>query len=153
MLADRRPGWRAAVVERTIEYVVEKMEPVWEKRLLDKGYVSQQVVDAQSVPSLIAAGFGVSLVPQSIARFTTDEIAFRPIRPSPPPADVFLVYRKDETSMVVHNFITLARRILGSDPDPPSSSLRAIEPGGPRCLDLTVTNRPAEFTPSRADPT
>jgi DNA-binding transcriptional LysR family regulator len=74
--------------------------------------VSQQVVDAQSVPSLIAAGFGVALVPQSIARFTTDDIVFRPIRPSPPSADVFLVFRKDETSMVVQNFIKLARRFL-----------------------------------------
>lgn len=83
---------------------------------IDAGFlprVSQQVVDAQSVPSLIAAGFGVALVPQSIARFTTDDIAFRPIRPSPPAADVFLVYRSEETSMVVHNFLVLARRILG----------------------------------------
>jgi DNA-binding transcriptional LysR family regulator len=86
-----------------------------QKCCIDAGFlprVSQQVVDAQSVPSLIAAGFGVALVPQSIARFTTDEIAFRPIRPSPPSADVFLISRKDETSMVVHNFIKLARRFL-----------------------------------------
>jgi DNA-binding transcriptional LysR family regulator len=86
-----------------------------QKCCIDAGFlprVSQQVVDAQSVPSLIAAGFGVALVPQSIARFTTDEIVFRPIRPSPPSADVFLVFRKDETSMVVQNFITLARRFF-----------------------------------------
>ncbi|KRQ00252.1 LysR substrate-binding domain-containing protein [Bradyrhizobium manausense] len=83
---------------------------------VDAGFlpkVSQQVVDAQSIPSLIAAGFGVALVPQSIARFTTSDIAFRPIRPSPPAADVFLVFRQDETSMVVHNFIKLALRYLG----------------------------------------
>ncbi|MDN5000396.1 LysR substrate-binding domain-containing protein [Bradyrhizobium sp. GCM10027634] len=82
---------------------------------VDAGFlpkVSQQVVDAQSIPSLIAAGFGVALVPQSIARFTTADIAFRPIRPSPPAADVFLVFRQDETSMVVHNFIKLALRYL-----------------------------------------
>ena len=87
-----------------------------QKCCIDAGFlplVSQQVVDAQSVPSLIAAGFGVALVPQSIARFTTGEIVFRPIRPSPPSADVFLVFRKDETSMVVQNFIKLARRFLG----------------------------------------
>ena len=86
-----------------------------QKCCIDAGFlprVSQQVVDAQSVPSLIAAGFGVALVPQSIARFTTGEIVFRPIRPSPPSADVFLVFRKDETSMVVQNFIKLARRFL-----------------------------------------
>lgn len=96
-----------------------------QKCCIDAGFlprVSQQVVDAQSVPSLIAAGFGVALVPQSIARFTTDEIAFRPIRPSPPSADVYLVYRKDETSMVVHNFVTLARRILGTDRSAPSAT-------------------------------
>jgi DNA-binding transcriptional LysR family regulator len=82
---------------------------------IDAGFlprVSQQVVDAQSIPSLIAAGFGVALVPQSIARFTTNDIAFRPIRPSPPSADVFLVFREEETSMVVHNFIKLAHRLL-----------------------------------------
>ncbi len=86
-----------------------------QKCCIDAGFlprVSQQVVDAQSVPSLIAAGFGVALVPQSIARFTTGEIVFRPIRPAPPSADVFLVVRKDETSMVVQNFIKLARRFL-----------------------------------------
>ena len=86
-----------------------------QKCCIDAGFlprVSQQVVDAQSVPSLIAAGFGVALVPQSIARFTTSDIVFRPIRPSPPSADVYLVIRKDETSMVVHNFIKLARRFL-----------------------------------------
>src|SRR5438128_10277896 len=89
-----------------------------QKCCIDAGFLpraSQQVVDAQSVPSLIAAGFGVSLVPQSIERFTTEEIAFRPIRPAPPSADVYLAYRKDETSMVVHNFVALARRILGRD--------------------------------------
>ena len=86
-----------------------------QKCCIDAGFlprVSQQVVDAQSVPSLIAAGFGVALVPQSIARFTTGEIVSGPIRPSPPSADVFLVFRKDETSMVVQNFIKLARRFL-----------------------------------------
>lgn len=86
-----------------------------QKCCVDAGFlpkVSQQVVDAQSIPSLIAAGFGVALVPQSIKRFTTTDIVFRPIRPSPPTADVFLVFRQDETSMVVHNFIRLALRYL-----------------------------------------
>src|SRR5215468_5981364 len=104
-----------------------------QKCCIDAGFlprVSQQVVDAQSVPSLIAAGFGVSLVPQSIARFTTDEIAFRPIRPAPPSADVFLVYRKDEMSMVVHNFLALARHMLGRDRGlaPATASPRRSQP-------------------------
>lgn len=96
-----------------------------QKCCIDAGFLpraSQQVVDAQSIPSLIAAGFGVSLVPQSIARFTSGEIAFRAIRPAPPSADVYLVWRKDEASMVVHNFIKLARRFLGTDRGGPAAT-------------------------------
>ena len=84
-----------------------------QKCCVDAGFlprVSQQVIDAQSVPSLIAAGFGVALVPQSIARFTTDEIVFRANQAFTPSADVFLVFRKGERRMVVHNFVKLARR-------------------------------------------
>jgi DNA-binding transcriptional LysR family regulator len=96
-----------------------------QKCCVDAGFlprVSQQVVDAQSIPSLIVAGFGVALVPQSIARFTTADIVFRPIRPSPPSADVFLVFREDETSMVVRNFIKLAVRYLSHRKSPRQAS-------------------------------
>jgi len=43
----------------------------------------------------------------------TDVDEFTPVQEAAPPAaDVYLVIRKDETSMVVHNFIKLARRFL-----------------------------------------
>lgn len=41
---------------------------------VDAGFlprISQQAVDSQSIPSLIAAGYGVSLVPASTAKFTS----------------------------------------------------------------------------------
>jgi DNA-binding transcriptional LysR family regulator len=88
---------------------------------IDAGFlprVSQQVVDAQSIPSLIVAGFGVALVPASIARFTTTDVVFRPIRPTPPIADVHMVYRRDEQSAVVHAFMEIARRFLKERAEP-----------------------------------
>jgi len=66
--------------------------------------VSQQVVDSQSIPSLIAAGFGVALVPASTAAFTSDEVLFRPITPTLV-ADVYMIYRQHKQSPAVHEFL------------------------------------------------
>lgn len=74
--------------------------------------VAHEVVDAQSITGLIAAGFGVALVPETIKRFATKEILFRPLATSAPPADVYLVHRKDHRSSVLATFVAYARRSL-----------------------------------------
>lgn len=71
--------------------------------------VAHEVVDAQSITGLLAAGFGVALVPASIARFTTSEIRFRSLGASAPAADVYMVYRKDDQSAVLRAFMSFAR--------------------------------------------
>jgi DNA-binding transcriptional LysR family regulator len=74
---------------------------------VDAGFlprISQQVVDSQSIPSLIAAGFGVSLVPASTAAFTSDDVVFVPIAPALV-ADVYMIYRRREQSPTVHEFL------------------------------------------------
>ncbi|SMO51278.1 LysR family transcriptional regulator [Paracoccus laeviglucosivorans] len=81
-------------------------------RIIDAGYqpkVSQQVVDAQSIPSLIASGFGVSIVPAGIARLTAGPLAFLPIRPDPPMAQVYMVYRRDEQGSALQAFLAHVR--------------------------------------------
>lgn len=76
--------------------------------------VAHEVVDAQSITGLLAAGFGVALVPSSIARFTTGEIKFRSLGSSAPAADVYMVYRKDDQSTVLRAFAAFARRFFSS---------------------------------------
>ena len=71
--------------------------------------MAHEVVDAQSITGLLAAGFGVALVPSSIARFTTGEIKFRSLGSSAPAADVYMVYRKDDQSTVLRAFAAFAR--------------------------------------------
>ena len=71
--------------------------------------VAHEVVDAQSITGLLAAGFGLALVPSSIARFTTSEIRFASLGPSAPPADVYMVTRKDDQSSVLRAFLAFAR--------------------------------------------
>ncbi len=83
--------------------------------LVDGGHrprISQQVVDAQSIPSLIVAGFGVSVVPAAIARLTTGPLVFRPIRPDPPASDVFAVYRRHDQTPALSVFLDAMRKAL-----------------------------------------
>ncbi|MFG1393102.1 LysR substrate-binding domain-containing protein [Xanthobacter agilis] len=78
-----------------------------QKSCVEAGFlprVSQQVVDSQSIPSLIAAGFGVALVPASTARFTSNDVAFRMVTP-PLAADVYMIFRRHEQSPAVHEFL------------------------------------------------
>lgn len=74
--------------------------------------VSQQVVDAQSIPSLIVAGFGVSIVPAGIARLTAGPLRFLPIRPDPPVSEVHIVYLRDDPVPALRLFLAEIRRSL-----------------------------------------
>ena len=74
--------------------------------------VAHEVVDAQSMTGLLAAGFGVALVPSSIARFTSDAIRFHPLGASAPAADVYMVTLKDDQSAVLRAFAAFARRFF-----------------------------------------
>lgn len=60
--------------------------------------ISQQVLDAQSIPSLVAAGFGISVVPAGIAAPSGDQLASRPIAPIPPRTEIFAVHRRADSS-------------------------------------------------------
>jgi DNA-binding transcriptional LysR family regulator len=73
--------------------------------------VAHEVVDAQSMLGLIAAGFGVALVPASMARFTTGEIKFRRLLAPIVAADVYYLVRSEEDhSPALKTFIDFMRR-------------------------------------------
>ncbi|WP_347265814.1 LysR family transcriptional regulator [Paracoccus sp. (in: a-proteobacteria)] len=75
--------------------------------------LSQQVVDAQSIPSLIVAGFGVSIVPAGIARLTSGPLSFVPLRPDPPVSEVHIVYHRHDPVPALQLFLAEIRRQLG----------------------------------------
>ncbi len=75
--------------------------------------IAQQVMDAQSIPSLIAAGFGVGLVPAGIARLTSGPLVFRPIRPDPLISDVFAVYMRHDQTPALRQFLKVMRAAFG----------------------------------------
>lgn len=82
---------------------------------VDAGFApraSQQVVESQAIPSLVAAGLGVALVPASVRRVHRRGVEYRAFTRNAPRADVYLVQRKDNASPVVRAFIDKAKEIL-----------------------------------------
>jgi NADPH:quinone reductase-like Zn-dependent oxidoreductase len=59
--------------------------------------------------TLVAAGFGVTLVPQSIQQIRAKGIVYLPIEGKGPSSPISLAYRRNDRSAAVRNFIALAR--------------------------------------------
>ncbi|TNC07800.1 LysR family transcriptional regulator [Methylobacterium terricola] len=68
----------------------------------------QQVVESASLVSLVAAGLGVALVPDSVGALPRPGIVYRPLAAPAPVADVFALYRAP-ASAVTENFLALMR--------------------------------------------
>jgi DNA-binding transcriptional LysR family regulator len=73
--------------------------------------LGQDAPQISSIVHLVAAGFGVSIVPQSIEQIHAEGVAYLRIDGDEPRAPIGLAYRKEEHSMAVRNFVALARRI------------------------------------------
>ncbi len=70
--------------------------------------VEHEVVEAYSQASLVAAGLGIALVPESMRRLGRADIVFRPLEPPVPNADVEMLYHGDR-SAAVDRLLDLAR--------------------------------------------
>lgn len=77
--------------------------------------ISQQVVEAYSLTSLVAGGLGVALVPESVRHLSRRGVIYRPLREPAPAADVKMVFRPDGNP-VVARFVELARELLPAAP-------------------------------------
>ncbi len=73
--------------------------------------ISQQVVEAYSLTSLVAAGLGVALVPECVQTLSRPGVVYRPLEEPAPRADVKMIYRPDRSS-VAERFVALAREFL-----------------------------------------
>jgi LysR family transcriptional regulator, benzoate and cis,cis-muconate-responsive activator of ben and cat genes len=73
---------------------------------------SQQVVESQAIPSLVAAGLGVALVPASMQRVHRRGVEYRPLAGNALRADVYAIQRKDDVPPVVRSFLAEATTVL-----------------------------------------
>jgi DNA-binding transcriptional LysR family regulator len=72
--------------------------------------LGQEAPQISSIVHQVAAGFGVSIVPQSIAQIHAVGVVYVGIEGDAPRAPICLAYRKDNHSATVRNFVSLTRR-------------------------------------------
>ena len=61
----------------------------------------------------VAAGFGVSIVPQCLTQVHVEGVVFRPLQDGPS-APISLAHRRDDSSAAVKNLVALVRRVARS---------------------------------------
>jgi DNA-binding transcriptional LysR family regulator len=71
--------------------------------------VGQEAIQMQTIVSLVSAGMGVALVPQSLRNLRRTGVVYRPLSESVPAIETGLVWRTDEVSPVLAGFIDIVR--------------------------------------------
>ncbi|RTL48196.1 MAG: LysR family transcriptional regulator [Rhodocyclaceae bacterium] len=72
--------------------------------------VVQEVGDAVNGVALVASGFGLCIVPDSATNMHIPGVAYRPLVRNPPPqVDLSCIYRTNDESPILREFLTIAR--------------------------------------------
>jgi DNA-binding transcriptional LysR family regulator len=74
--------------------------------------IAQEAPQVAAAINLVAAGFGVSIVPASMQQIHGDGVVYRPLLGTMLRAPLSLASRRDERSAAVRNFIALARNAV-----------------------------------------
>ncbi|HVJ54208.1 MAG TPA: LysR substrate-binding domain-containing protein [Aliidongia sp.] len=78
--------------------------------------VGQEAPQIPSIVHLVAAGFGVSIVPKSIAQIDAEGVCYLGIEGDGPSAPIGIAYRRNDRSPLVRNFVALARQVARPRP-------------------------------------
>lgn len=80
--------------------------------------LGQEASQTVSIVYMVAAGFGVSIVPQCLELLRPQGVAYLRIEGEAPRALVSLAYRKGDPFTPVRNFVAVARQVARSRPSP-----------------------------------
>ena len=81
-----------------------------------KPIVRQEAPDVLSVIPLVAAGFGISILPRAASRILSDDVVYVPAEGDAPRWDISLAHRRNERSVSVKNLVAVARRVRDASP-------------------------------------
>jgi DNA-binding transcriptional LysR family regulator len=76
--------------------------------------IGQEAIQMQTIVSLVSAGMGVALVPQSLRNLRRTGVVYRPLREAVPAVVTGLVWRTAEVSPVLAGFIDIVRAHAGT---------------------------------------
>jgi DNA-binding transcriptional LysR family regulator len=86
--------------------------------------VGQEAIQMQTIVSLVSAGMGVALVPQSLRNLRRTGVVYRPLSESVPAIETGLVWRTAEVSPVLAGFIDIVRAHASTVEAQPSAAPR-----------------------------
>ncbi len=73
--------------------------------------IGQEAIQMQTIVSLVSAGMGIALVPQSVANLQRPGVVYKTLRGKAPLVEIGLAWRRDNHSPVLQAFINSTRKI------------------------------------------
>jgi len=73
--------------------------------------LGQESTQVASAVSMVAAGFGVSIVPETLQQLHAGGVTYHPLKGVQPKASILLAYRPGEHAKVTRDFITVTKRV------------------------------------------
>ena len=72
--------------------------------------IGQEAIQMQTIVSLVSAGMGLALVPQSVSNLMRPGVEYRALLDATPQVETGLAWRRDNTSPVLQGFLELLRK-------------------------------------------
>jgi len=72
--------------------------------------IGQEAIQMQTIVSLVSAGMGIALVPQSVSNLRRPGVEYRPLAQNSPMVETGLAWRRDNASPVLRGFLDLMRK-------------------------------------------
>lgn len=72
--------------------------------------IGQEAIQMQTIVSLVSAGMGIALVPQSVSNLKRPGVEYRILRGKSPLVEIGLAWRRDNTSPVLQAFLSLTKK-------------------------------------------
>ena len=72
--------------------------------------IAQEAVQSQTIISLVSAGLGLAILPESIRVLRREGVIYRSFREQSPVVETVVAYKKDRAPLPVENFVRLAAR-------------------------------------------
>ena len=72
--------------------------------------IGQEAIQMQTIVSLVSAGMGIALVPQSVSNLMRPGVEYRPLQADTPLVDTGLAWRRDNDAPVLAGFLELLNK-------------------------------------------
>jgi DNA-binding transcriptional LysR family regulator len=72
--------------------------------------IGQEAIQMQTIVSLVSAGMGLALVPQSVSNLMRPGVEYRALREKTPQVETGVAWRRDNDSPVLRGFLDLLRK-------------------------------------------